>query len=268
MPAATPPPRRNGSGNLATALPLLPGLKLAHVLPIVGGAASSSGGGASVSSRRLSAAAAAQLGPAVYNILDDSSVEEKVLELQQLPGRRDAQPGFKTPCSHAAIRLTCLPPPPPTHCLAVVEWASPDQYLYPQVLPPGSPAAEIDAAMARAALASSAAADSGSLNSGGTLRGQRRLQQQAGNGSSSGSVYPNDPSFPSQWHLPNIDAPHAWAITQGAGTSNRLCIVDTGMQKDHPDLPQRELGCPTFAHMLVALSVSNAKQTRCMTGHC
>ena len=272
MPAAPPPPRRHGPASLAfAAAPLLPGLKLAHKLPT---AATSGGGSTGGSSRRLAAAAAALLGPAVYNIVDDSSVEDKVREIQQLPGRRDTLPGINPYCSIAANRLTLSPPPHPPHYPAVVEWVSPDHYLYPQVLPPGSLAAEEDAAMARAALAASAAAAGGSLDSGGTLRGRRRLQQQAGNGSSSGidgsgaSIYPDDPEYPSQWHLPNIDAPHAWAITRGAGASNRLCIVDTGMQKDHPDLPQRELGCPTFAHMLVALSVSNAKQTRCMTGHC
>ncbi len=55
---------------------------------------------------------------------------------------------------------------------------------------------------------------------------------------------PTDPWFPSQWHLENtgqrgtvgvdINASLAWTFTGGAG--QRIAIVDSGVQVDHPDL--------------------------------
>jgi thermitase len=49
------------------------------------------------------------------------------------------------------------------------------------------------------------------------------------------SITPNDPGYPSQWHLPNISAPQAWDISIG---SNALVIavIDTGCDPNHPDL--------------------------------
>jgi serine protease len=48
---------------------------------------------------------------------------------------------------------------------------------------------------------------------------------------------PNDPSYNStlQWNLSQIDAQHAWDITQG-DTSIIIGIVDTGIDWTHPDL--------------------------------
>jgi thermitase len=46
---------------------------------------------------------------------------------------------------------------------------------------------------------------------------------------------PNDPSYGSQWHLPNVQAPQAWDITKGS-TSRTIAIVDTGVDLNHADL--------------------------------
>ncbi len=45
---------------------------------------------------------------------------------------------------------------------------------------------------------------------------------------------PNDPTYPSQWHLPKIQAPQAWDSTQGQGVI--LAVLDTGIDPNHPDL--------------------------------
>lgn len=39
------------------------------------------------------------------------------------------------------------------------------------------------------------------------------------------------------WHLQEVDAPHAWPYGMGSSEA-RLCIIDTGMQEGHPDLPE------------------------------
>jgi thermitase len=46
---------------------------------------------------------------------------------------------------------------------------------------------------------------------------------------------PNDPSYPSQWHLPNVQAPQAWDITKGS-SSRTIAIVDTGVDLNHADI--------------------------------
>ncbi len=46
---------------------------------------------------------------------------------------------------------------------------------------------------------------------------------------------PNDPSYPSQWHLPNISAPQAWAVTVG-NPNLIVAVLDTGCDPSHPDL--------------------------------
>lgn len=46
---------------------------------------------------------------------------------------------------------------------------------------------------------------------------------------------PNDPSYPSQWHLPVIGAPGAWDATTGS-PDVVVAVIDTGVDWDHPDL--------------------------------
>jgi thermitase len=48
---------------------------------------------------------------------------------------------------------------------------------------------------------------------------------------------PNDPSFASQWHLPKINAPAAWAST--VGSSQPIAVIDSGVYLTHPDLAPR-----------------------------
>ncbi len=49
------------------------------------------------------------------------------------------------------------------------------------------------------------------------------------------AVQPNDPSFPSQWHLATIQAPDAWNITRGS-SSVTIAVIDSGADPTHPDL--------------------------------
>ncbi len=48
-------------------------------------------------------------------------------------------------------------------------------------------------------------------------------------------LIPDDPYFPSEWHLPIIGAPTAWDVT--LGSSNLvIAILDSGVDASHPDL--------------------------------
>src|SRR5204862_2977472 len=49
------------------------------------------------------------------------------------------------------------------------------------------------------------------------------------------SVTPNDPQYPSQWHLPIMQCPNAWGITFG-NTAVTIAICDSGVDATHPDL--------------------------------
>lgn len=54
--------------------------------------------------------------------------------------------------------------------------------------------------------------------------------------SAGGSEYvPNDPNYPNQYHLPQIEAPPAWDQVAGA-TPLVVAIADTGIAYDHEDL--------------------------------
>jgi hypothetical protein len=50
---------------------------------------------------------------------------------------------------------------------------------------------------------------------------------------------PNDPQYPSQWNLPAVTAPGAWAVTTGSHVV--VADVDTGVDFTHPDLPSPQL---------------------------
>ncbi|HWZ31609.1 MAG TPA: S8 family serine peptidase [Bryobacteraceae bacterium] len=52
---------------------------------------------------------------------------------------------------------------------------------------------------------------------------------------------PNDPGYPSQWHLATIQAPYAWNITTGS-TSVPIAMVDSGVDTTHPDLASKVVG--------------------------
>jgi subtilisin family serine protease len=51
---------------------------------------------------------------------------------------------------------------------------------------------------------------------------------------------PNDPLYGSQWHLPQIKAPQAWALTTGAA-SVVIAVIDSGVDTTHPDLSSKLL---------------------------
>jgi thermitase len=53
----------------------------------------------------------------------------------------------------------------------------------------------------------------------------------------SAQLLPNDPGFPSQWHLPQIFGPEGWDISVGS-TSVPIAIIDSGVDPTHPDLFQ------------------------------
>ena len=46
---------------------------------------------------------------------------------------------------------------------------------------------------------------------------------------------PNDPGFPSQWHLAKIQGPQAWGVTTGS-PSVVVAVIDSGVFGTHPDL--------------------------------
>jgi thermitase len=50
-----------------------------------------------------------------------------------------------------------------------------------------------------------------------------------------GELTPNDPGFPSQWHLPNIWAPSGWNVNTGS-SSIVIAVIDSGVDSAHPDL--------------------------------
>lgn len=49
---------------------------------------------------------------------------------------------------------------------------------------------------------------------------------------------PNDPDFGKQWALPKIEAPQGWDLTSGIPMV-KIAILDTGIDKDHPDLSSK-----------------------------
>ncbi|MBV9214088.1 MAG: S8 family serine peptidase, partial [Actinobacteria bacterium] len=60
-------------------------------------------------------------------------------------------------------------------------------------------------------------------------------------GGSPRAGYPNDPLFPRQWGLTQIQAPAAWARgAKGAGTA--VAVVDSGVDLSHPDLRGQLIG--------------------------
>jgi thermitase len=50
-----------------------------------------------------------------------------------------------------------------------------------------------------------------------------------------GAAVPNDPRYPSQWHLPKISAPGGWDVDAGS-PGEPIAIIDSGVDPTHPDL--------------------------------
>src|SRR5438105_486670 len=48
------------------------------------------------------------------------------------------------------------------------------------------------------------------------------------------ALTPNDPDYPSAWHLPQVNAPQAWDAADGTGVV--IAILDSGIDATHPDL--------------------------------
>ncbi len=48
-----------------------------------------------------------------------------------------------------------------------------------------------------------------------------------------GARPPNDPLFPTQWHLPQIQIPEAWSVSKGAGAT--VAVLDTGVAFENHD---------------------------------
>ena len=57
-------------------------------------------------------------------------------------------------------------------------------------------------------------------------------------GLAKGAAVPNDPYFPSQWHLSTINGPAAWDITTG-NAAVPIAMVDSGVDATHPDLSSK-----------------------------
>ena len=55
---------------------------------------------------------------------------------------------------------------------------------------------------------------------------------------------PDDPRFGEQWNLPAISAPDAWDTTKGKGA--KVGIIDTGIEKTHPDLKGKVIAGKDF----------------------
>jgi len=62
------------------------------------------------------------------------------------------------------------------------------------------------------------------------------------------ALVPNDAAYPNQWHLPRINAPQAWEITQGSAGAV-IAILDSGIEATHPDLAGKLVpGYNTYAN--------------------
>ena len=60
-------------------------------------------------------------------------------------------------------------------------------------------------------------------------------------------VPPDDPIYPTQWHLPGAQAPEAWSLGTGVGVT--VAVLDTGISQGGVDLD-----CHTFVHPYDALT--------------
>ena len=94
------------------------------------------------------------------------------------------------------------------------------------------------ALLAFLAFASPALGAKGKAGTGGPPTGCTVQAYSYDTGGAPGSGAVNDPLFPRQWGLDQINAPEAWARgARGAGTV--IAIVDTGVDLNHPDLASK-----------------------------
>ena len=75
------------------------------------------------------------------------------------------------------------------------------------------------------------------------------------------TITPNDPEFPSQWHLTTIQAPNAWTINKGSA-SMPIAIIDSGADPTQPDLAPKLIAGWNFL-----TGTANTADTGCNTGH-
>ncbi|HWC47472.1 MAG TPA: S8 family serine peptidase [Solirubrobacterales bacterium] len=61
-------------------------------------------------------------------------------------------------------------------------------------------------------------------------------------------VRPNDSFYGSQWYLPKIEANRAWIVARGGSPRVVVAVLDTGVDRDHPDLASRLLPGHDFAN--------------------
>jgi thermitase len=86
------------------------------------------------------------------------------------------------------------------------------------------------------------------------------------------STTPNDSYYPSQWHLPKINAPSGWDITSGS-ESIPIAIIDSGVDPDHPDLAGKLitgynfLGSNTDTHDVLGHGTAVAGTAAAMTNN-
>jgi hypothetical protein len=90
------------------------------------------------------------------------------------------------------------------------------------------------------------------------LEGRREVKFVEKNYQFEPALLPNDQQYASQWHLPKIQAPEAWDLSQGAPGAV-IAILDSGVEASHPD----------FAGKLVAgyNTYSNSTNTADQFGH-
>jgi len=86
------------------------------------------------------------------------------------------------------------------------------------------------------------------------------------------STTPNDSYYPSQWHLPKINAPSGWDITPGS-ESVPIAIIDSGVDPAHPDLAGKLitgynfLGSNTDTHDVLGHGTAVAGTAAAMTNN-
>jgi subtilisin family serine protease len=71
-------------------------------------------------------------------------------------------------------------------------------------------------------------------------------------------VIPDDPNYPTEWHLPRISTPSAWSRTTGS-SNVVIAILDTGVDPNHSDLGAKLVGGWNF--------YNNNSDTSDVSGH-